>query len=79
MKEEKIWIEKSGDIYITSNTSIKPYEIDYGDLISRQKVMDAIADFITYEMYEDKHHHITFEPLVEMINAIPALNKRESE
>ena len=44
------------------------------DTISRTEVMKVLSDFVTLEKYIDKHNHITFEPLEQMINLLPSVN-----
>jgi ArsR family metal-binding transcriptional regulator len=44
------------------------------DTIRRTEVMKVLSDFVTLEKYIDKHNHITFEPLEQMINMLPSVN-----
>lgn len=76
----KYWIDKGNKIYKMPDDiptmTIQYPTITHGDTISRTEVMNVLSDFITLEKYIDKHNRITFEPLEQMINAIPSVTQK---
>lgn len=79
----KYWIDKDNKIYKMPDDiptmTIQYPTITHGDTISRTEVMKVISDFVTFEKYIDKHNHITFEPLEQMINALPSVTQKSGK
>jgi len=76
----KYWIDKDNKLYKMPDDiptmTIQYPTMTHGDTISRTEVMNVISDFVALEKYIDKHNHITFEPLEQMINALPPVTQR---
>ena len=49
------------------------------DMISREQVLNVIADFVTFEEYIDENHHLTFVPLEKKINLLPSVQPKPIE
>ena len=82
-QKPKYWIDKDSKIYKMPDDiptmTIQYPTITHGDTISRTEVMNVLSDFITLEKYIDKHNRITFEPLEQMINAIPSVTQKSGK
>lgn len=79
-QKPKYWIDKDNKIYKMPDDiptmTIQYPTITHEDTISRTEVMNVISDFVTFEKYIDKHNHITFEPLEQMINSLPPVTQK---
>ena len=79
----RYWMDKDNKIYKMPDDiptmTIQYPTITHGDTISRTEVMNVLSDFITLEKYIDKHNCITFEPLEQMINALPPVTQKSGE
>ena len=73
-QEPKYWINKDNNIYKLSDVpTITVPQMNGIDMVSREQVLNVIADFVTFEEYIDENHHLTFVPLEKKINMLPSV------
>ena len=63
------------DTVIIDEEARKPCE----DAVSRDAVIGAICDYVTFEEYEDKSHTFTIRPLTKRIKQLPSITRQMGE
>ena len=78
--QERYWISKDNNIYKLSDVpTITVPQINGIDMVSREQVLNVIADFVTFEEYIDENHRLTFVPLEKKINMMPSVQPKPIE